>query len=642
MPNAYKKNFIKWLLSFIAIFFILIILPVISFFIFEYKYQNKFYHGIYLGDINLSGKNYQKAKTEINSKINYFQQNGIIFHYYNQDTILYPIISSMEGDLAFELISFDVDNTLNDIYQIGRTGNFYQKFLQKISTFFNKRKYSIGYTINSEEVKKFLQDNFSQFNTPAKNAELTHEQAYPNSQIKFNVAPEIYGQALDFERAIKEFKNNVKQLNFNQINISANIDYPEIFAKDVLNVEANAQKILNYAPLTLIYEKSKWNIDKQILLDWLILKTNTNTNSNDNVIVGIDCKLAADYLQTNIAPEINQEPVDAKFEIIDGKVNEFQASADGLLLDESATCKKIENELFNNNREIKLIVNLQKSKMQTEDINDMGIREIIGVGHSNFAGSPNNRRHNIKIGADSVNGTIVAPDEEFSLIETLGEIDETTGYLPELVIKENKTIPEYGGGLCQIGTTMFRATIDSGMPVAMRRNHSYRVSYYEPAGTDATIYNPWPDYKFKNDSKYHILIQSRIEGDDLYFEFWSTEDGRVATNTYPYIYNIVRPGPTKIIETLDLEPGVKKCTERAHNGADAYFDYKVTYPNNEVKEERFHSHYVPWREVCLLGVEKLPESDEGEVKGAEDEAEDKNQKNINDSSDSRTWSINKN
>ena len=262
-----------------------------------------------------------------------------------------------------------------------------------------------------------------------------------------------------------------------------------------------------------------------------------------------------------------------------------------------------------------------KSKINNETINDLGIKEIIGTGHSSFRGSPKNRRHNIRTGAEAVNGTLIKPGEEFSLIKTLGEINKETGYLPELVIKDNKTIPEYGGGLCQIGTTLFRATIASGLPVTQRRNHSYRVSYYEPAGTDATIYDPWPDYRFINDTKKHILIQYRIEGDDLYFDFWGTKDGRIATSTYPTIYNITRPEAEKIIETLDLKPGEKKCTEHAHNGADAYFDYKVEYSKNNppldkedekdlIRETRFKSHYSPWREVCLLGVEKLSTSTE--------------------------------
>jgi hypothetical protein len=125
------------------------------------------------------------------------------------------------------------------------------------------------------------------------------------------------------------------------------------------------------------------------------------------------------------------------------------------------------------------------------------------------------------------------------------------------------------------------------------------------AGTDATIYDPAPDFRFINDTGNYILIQSRIEGNNIYFDFWGTKDGRLVEKTKPTVTKIVKPGPTKIIETLDLKPGEKKCTEKAHNGADASFYYKVTYPNGDIKDKTFNSHYVPWREVCLLGVEKL-------------------------------------
>lgn len=198
---------------------------------------------------------------------------------------------------------------------------------------------------------------------------------------------------------------------------------------------------------------------------------------------------------------------------------------------------------------------------------------------------------------------LIAPGEEFSLVKALGEIDAAAGYLPELVIKNNRTIPEYGGGLCQVATTIFRSALDSGLNITARQNHSYRVSYYEPAGTDAAVYDPWPDVKFVNDTGNYILIQSRIDKNDIWFDFWGQSDGREATSTTPVVYNIVKPAPTKIIESPDLKPGEKKCTEKAHNGADAYFDYIITYANGEKTTRRFNSHYVPWQEVCLVGID---------------------------------------
>ena len=204
------------------------------------------------------------------------------------------------------------------------------------------------------------------------------------------------------------------------------------------------------------------------------------------------------------------------------------------------------------------------------------------------------------------------------MLKVLIPFTEKAGWLPELVIKGNKTVPELGGGLCQIGTTLFRAILASGLPITERQSHSYRVRYYEPAGADATIYEPRPDFRFVNDTGNYLLINGYVEGDEVTFEVWGTKDGRTTLFTgrnetssifklLPKIFNITPPPPKKIVETLDLAPGKTKCTETAHAGADAEFTYSVTYANGTVKKETYRSHYRPWQAVCLVGVEKLTE-----------------------------------
>src|SRR6185369_10179137 len=115
---------------------------------------------------------------------------------------------------------------------------------------------------------------------------------------------------------------------------------------------------------------------------------------------------------------------------------------------------------------------------------------------SNFKGSPKNRRHNITVGVEKMKGVIVPQGAEFSFNEHLGPVDGEHGFLPELVIKKNGTVPEFGGGLCQVSSTTFRAAMTAGLPITQRRNHAYAVQYYSPQGTDATIYPGSADLKF--------------------------------------------------------------------------------------------------------------------------------------------------
>jgi len=91
---------------------------------------------------------------------------------------------------------------------------------------------------------------------------------------------------------------------------------------------------------------------------------------------------------------------------------------------------------------------------------------------------------------------------------------------PDLtLIKGKDLIKEYGGGLCQVSTTMFRAAMYSGLEITERFPHSLPVSYYNPQGFDAAIYGPHPDFRFINDTNSNVLVQTRIKGTKLFFEF---------------------------------------------------------------------------------------------------------------------------
>jgi vancomycin resistance protein YoaR len=585
-----------------AIFFICIIIVASSYLAFKYYYSNKFYPFISISNINLGGKTYDEGSYILKTKIDAINKDGIIFSYNGNETVITPTVSSFEIDLAKQIIFFNPDKSLNEAYVYGKNINQWQNLKNIINLLIFKNNIPIDFQINENEIITNLKNNLPGLETPAENASLEIEPTTNNinDDITFLIKPEKYGKKINYAKGIEELKIELLRLDNAKIILSSISDYPTIYKKDCLNIEASAKQIITNSPLTLKYNDKSWKLDKLTIAKILNIES-----ENNNIVLKLGNEKLTEYIQKTISPEINVQPIDGRFEMKNGRVTEFLPSKEGIELDIENTIQKINTDFLENNiNEIELPIKTSKSQISINDVNSLGIEKIIGTGHSNFAGSPKNRRHNIAVGSAAINGLLIAPNEEFSLIKTLGEINAKSGYLTELVIKDNKTIPEYGGGLCQVGTTVFRAALASGLDITARRNHSYRVSYYEPAGTDAAVYDPWPDVRFVNDTKNHILIQSRIEGNNLYYDFWGTSDGRLATTTKPVIYNIVKPAPTKIVETTDLKPGEKKCTEHAHNGADAYFDYKITYADGQNKEKRFSSHYVPWQEVCLVGVEK--------------------------------------
>lgn len=625
-------KFKKALFLFCDVLLFFIIFLLVFYLFFESRFDNKIYPNIYLNGSNLGGLSINEAKDILEKKIEDFDSAGIRILSDKEEVLWRRDVFSFDPDLVSQTVFFDINKTLDDAFLLGRSDNVFKDFYFKISSVFFKRNIFLSFIVDEEKIKNYLHDSFDDSVVLAKNANifssysiLTDKEIAGDVEaieknvpdLLFSVVPEVYGKQIDYVHFFTAFKNNLIELKNDDIHLNLINGYPEIRAQDVFEIKDSAYDLLELAPFYLLYKDNQneknFEISKEVFSTWINVQFN---NESSDVFLGLDSDKFFLFLEDNISSEVEKEPIKPQFEFKNNKVSLFFPGQDGLRINKEKTFNNLLNAfILKDFSQVSLVTEISETE-GLDGTNDMGIKELIGSGHSNFAGSPVNRRHNIKVGAEKLNGIIIKPGEEFSLVTALGPTTKEAGYLPELVIKGNKTVPEYGGGLCQVATTLFRSALGSGLPITERRNHSYRVSYYEPAGTDATIYSPRPDLKFKNDTEHNILIQARFEGaNDMYFDFWGTSDGRLATTTYPVIYNIVRPGPTQIIETTDLKPGEKKCTEKAHSGAEAYFDYTVVYKagtedENKI-ETRFHSKYVPWREVCLVGVapkEEVPDS----------------------------------
>jgi vancomycin resistance protein YoaR len=228
---------------------------------------------------------------------------------------------------------------------------------------------------------------------------------------------------------------------------------------------------------------------------------------------------------------------------------------------------------------------------------------------STYYGSIPTRVHNISLAAARVTGALVKPGEVFSFNEFVGEISKATGYQEAYVIFEGRTELGDGGGVCQDSTTVFRAALDAGLPIIERKPHSYRVGYYEQntkAGIDATVYPPYADLKFLNDTPAHILIQVIADEPNrtLIVEIYGTSDGRVSEITNHTVWGITPPPPTVYTDDPTLPKGEEKQIEKAVAGAKAKFDYVVTRDGETLIEETFYSNYKPWAAVFLRGTKE--------------------------------------
>ncbi len=269
-----------------------------------------------------------------------------------------------------------------------------------------------------------------------------------------------------------------------------------------------------------------------------------------------------------IAARFDIKPIDAKLNFKDQKADVFVPSASGRKLNTERSLDSIASAIFNNKASASLSFDIIEPDITLEKINNLGIKSLLGQGTSDYGKSHASRIHNLNLGMSKFNGVILKPGEQFSFNKLLGEVDGESGYQAELVIKGGLLKREYGGGLCQVSTTVFRAAILAGLTIKERRPHSFPVQYYNPQGFDSTIYPGVVDLKFINDTANHILIQTKIIGSQLSVEIYGSDDGRKVTMKGPFQYDHQPSGAMK-----------------------AYFLREIAMSDGTIKEERFDSVY---------------------------------------------------
>jgi len=361
--------------------------------------------------------------------------------------------------------------------------------------------------------------------------------------------------------------------------------------------------------ILLSYEDLQFSISRAQLGEWLV-----SEYENDQLRAGLDEEAVSAYV-TTVANAVNIPPEPARITTEAGRVTGFTPPKVGRAVQEDKLVQTILDVIRSRTTDKRLsdmiVVPLKSTSISLMGLDSgSGITELIGQATTPFTGSPRNRISNIKNGVKFLSGTIVPAGAEFSTLGTLGTIDNTTGYLPELVIKGDRTIPEFGGGLCQVSTTLFRSVMNAGLPVTARRNHSYRVSYYEKDGNgrvigpglDATIYEPDLDFKFLNDTKTPVLIIGYVAGDKVTFELYGTKDGRTATIDGPHTLTETPAGEPVYIDAPELAVGVKKQVESPHQGGSAVATYTITYADGTVKPTDFKSWYRRWPAKYLIGT----------------------------------------
>ena len=141
--------------------------------------------------------------------------------------------------------------------------------------------------------------------------------------------------------------------------------------------------------------------------------------------------------------------------------------------------------------------------------------EQLGTFSTSFKpGDDNGRDTNIKLASDSINQCVVQPGEEFSFNTTVGPTTEKRGYQLAMIYVSGKKDEGYGGGVCQVSSTLYNAAANAGMKITERHDHSLPVLYVEAGKEAATSYGV-KDFKFVNELDFPVKIECTVSDGEI-------------------------------------------------------------------------------------------------------------------------------
>ncbi|WP_243175854.1 VanW family protein [Clostridium sp. NSJ-49] len=370
---------------------------------------------------------------------------------------------------------------------------------------------------------------------------------------------------------------------------SFNIKYADIGS--TINADKTAEEALAYGKEEGMFKKNSYikdgvdtEVNTELTYDEAKLKEFEDKINTEVEIPAVDASITISYGEKYITPEvigkkINAEELHTKLvDCIDPDPNKVET--------------------------VSLELQDYSPRITAEELNK--IDGIIGSFSGSYTNDGTGRVTNMQLATGYINGTLLMPGDEFSYNKTILDTTPENGYKEANTYVGSEVVPNYGGGVCQISTFLYRAVITSNIRSTIRYNHSMMVGYSEPS-LDATVFEGDIDYRFINTYNSPIYIEGYMGGSTITFNVYGNTSEK-GNKTYELVNNVIEKYDytTEYVDDPTLEEGK---TRTKLNGAPGYKSegYLITYENGvEVNRELISTDvYQPMNAIVLRGTKKV-------------------------------------
>ncbi len=241
-----------------------------------------------------------------------------------------------------------------------------------------------------------------------------------------------------------------------------------------------------------------------------------------------------------VAWRINRTPQNARLEVVEGSLV-LTPDVGGVRFEVAATAEEIQRNYAANATSIEAIVKTWPARIRLADLT--GVDTPLVVFNTRYRAGESNRSSNIRLCARNLNGTLLMPGDSFSFNRVVGDRTPARGFKLAGMFVNGEKVQGFGGGVCQVSSTVFNAARNAELQIVERHPHSLPVPYV-PQGGDATVVFPYSDLQFRNSSDTPLLLEATASGGKMTVRLWGRGASRLARSDETARYRVVHyPGP---------------------------------------------------------------------------------------------------
>lgn len=508
-------------------------------------YYNQTHYGVRVAGQDLGGLSRDEATAALTTLVRRTRTQLIIL---------------TRGDKSWKVLPGDVGTTIDIAASVSaaagltRDADVFSDLGRRIELYFSGRDLPLQGTVDDDKLDELVDQVAAELDRQPQNAHLVID----GGQI--TIAKEEPGAAVDKQALLAQLRASLLALDGTELQIPMITITPAIDVADISPALQGVRTMISSA-LVLTHGQRTWTLAPEDLGSFIDLTPQTVDGASTLVPILSATKMTS-FLDS-VADSVDKPAVNATMDS-DGKTVWVVPAVEGEVLDRERTAAALTHAaLWVPERTAQVALGAVEPKVTTGEVDAMGISDLLASYATKPYRGSGNRQNNVRLGTRLCSGILLAPGEEFDTDKQLGRRDRAHGWrIAPGIVGDGEMKYVYGGGICQVSTTLFNAVFEAGLEVLERHNHSVYINHYPP-GRDATVSGGGKNMRFRNDTDHYIFIWGWSTGIITRFYIWGVSDGRTVTAHFSGARST-------------------KCTVTR----------TVTWPDGTTKTEKFASHYL--------------------------------------------------